>query len=107
MIYLVSYDLAPRQLPNGGRRVFGPRETAMYPFHQELERSPSWWHYIDKTWLISTDETLEQLSQRLRQHLGPEDMLLITRFSSECAGVLPPEAWDWIEEKMSAAKSAG
>ena len=104
MIYLVSYDLSPRQPPNGGRRVFGPRETVMYPFHQELERSPSWWHYIDKTWLVCTDETLEQLSQRLCQHLGPTDMLLITEFRGEYSGFLPPEAWNWIEEKMSATE---
>jgi hypothetical protein len=31
-------------------------------------------------------------------------MLLITEFRGEYSGFLPPEAWNWIEEKMSATE---
>jgi hypothetical protein len=99
VIYNVSFDLAPLQRPPG--RVIIRRGSLVHPFYQELKGSRSWWHYLDNTWLISTDESLAQLDQRLRQHLGPTDKLLIVKFHGEYAGTLPDEAWQWIEERMS------
>lgn len=106
MIYLVAYDLAPR------RRLLmrltrPPMSSGLHPFYQELEQSRSWLHYLDKTWLISTEETLQQLDQRLRQHIAPTDKLLIVKFSGEYAGWLPKEAWQWIDERMSAGELVG
>jgi hypothetical protein len=97
VIYLVTYDLGPSR---GGVVSI----TRRHKFYQEFEESRSWWHFLDKTWLISTEETLEELDKRLRQHLGPTDKLLIVKFRGEYAGSLPSEAWEWIEERMSAGE---
>ena len=96
MIYLVSYDLV--LMP---RRPSPFKPPPPHPLYQELKQCRSWWYYLDKTWLISTEETLEQVDKRLRQHLGPTDKLLIVKFHGEYAGTLPVEAWQWIEERMS------
>ena len=100
MVYLVSYDL----VSNRNRsviRVTKPRGAAVHPFFQELENSRSWWHYLDNTWLISTDETLKELDRRLRQHLDPTDKLLMVKLHGEYAGTLPEEAWEWIEDRIA------
>ncbi len=99
MIYLVSYDLPLMPQPPSS---FIPHPS--HPLYQELERARSWWHYLDKTWLISTEETLGELVKRLQQHLGPTDKLLVVKFRGEYAGALPPEAWEWIEQRMSAGE---
>ena len=102
MIYVVSYDLTPRPV----MRVTKPKDNRIQLFYQELEDSRSWWHYLEKTWLISTDETLKELDSRLRRHLEPTDKLLVVIFHGEYAGTLPNEAWEWIEERMSAGELA-
>jgi len=102
MIYLVTYDLALVPQP-----PFSFMPPPPHPLHRELQQlkgSRSWWHYLDKTWLISTDETLEQVNERLRRHLRDTDKLLIVKFRGEYAGWLPKEAWQWIEERMSAGE---
>jgi hypothetical protein len=96
VIYLVSYDLVLMPQP-----PFSSIPPPPHPLYQELKRCRSWWHYLDKTWLISTQETLDQVDKRLRQHLGPTDKLLILKFHGEYAGTLPEEAWGWMEERMS------
>ena len=96
MIYIVNCDLAPR----GVRLVIGPNKPTHNDFYIELQSSEDWWHYIDKTWLISTDESLAELHERLSRHLVSEDKLLITRFQGDYAGLLTPEAWNWIDEHM-------
>jgi len=78
-----------------------------HPLYQELQQlkgSRSWWHFLDKTWLISTEETLGELVKRLQQHLGPTDKLLVVKLHSEYAGLLPPEAWEWIDQRLPAGE---
>lgn len=98
MIYVVSYDL-----PRG---PFGP---SIQPFTQELERIPpayTWWHFLERTWLIATPERIQDIDMRLRQHIQVNDRLLIFALPQgfpniNYAGWLPREAWDWIQQRQS------
>ena len=99
MIYVVSYDLAP--IPSRRRQRKSPSEPNPKFFIEELEESRSWWHYLENTWLISTNESLAQLDERLRQHLRQTDKLLIIPFNGKYAGFLDNEAWDWIDERVA------
>jgi hypothetical protein len=98
MIYIVNCDLAPRPIQS----VLRTNKPSHDDFYHELQNSLNWWHYLDKTWLISTNESLRQLDERLRQHLLPEDKLLITKFQGDYAGILVPEAWEWIDQQIEA-----
>jgi hypothetical protein len=68
----------------------------------ELKNSPQWWHFLDFTWLIATQETAEDLFNRISAHLLKTDSELIVqiRRGSQFNGWLPKEAWDWIEARI-------
>lgn len=82
-VYCVSYDL----------NQAGQNYNALY---NELKKSPGWCHPLDSTWLISTGETAQQLSDRLRRHLDNNDTLLVIGVTKEYAGWLTQDTWDWM-----------
>lgn len=86
-VYCVSYDL----------NKAGQNYNALY---EELKKSPGWCHPLDSTWLISTRETAQQLSDRLRRHLDNNDTLLVIAVTKEYAGWLPKNTWDWIKQHI-------
>ncbi|MHB0390349.1 hypothetical protein ACYBJS_25320, partial [Klebsiella pneumoniae] len=71
----------------------GQNYNALY---DELKKSPGWCHPLDSTWLISTGETAQQLSDRLRRHLDNNDTLLVIGVTKEYAGWLTQDTWDWM-----------
>ena len=82
-VYCVSYDL----------NKSGQNYTALY---NELKASLSWWHHLDSTWLIYTNESAEQLSNRLLRHIDQNDRLLVIKVVRQYQGFLTEEAWKWI-----------
>lgn len=69
----------------------------------ELQKSSNWWHYLDTTWLIASNETPEQLWIRLAPNVAPTDYILIAQFALYATyyGWLPKEAFDWIAQHRS------
>ena len=90
-IYMVTYTLQPWLL----------RDTTA--IDRELQRLPNWSHWMNNTWLISTDEVADVLYARLQGKFLETDRLLIASLDaqSDFAGWLPQEAWDWIEDNKS------
>ncbi|SEK17584.1 hypothetical protein [Parapedobacter koreensis] len=86
-VYIVSYDLN-----KGGQDYEG--------LYKELKNSPSWWHYLDSTWLISTSETAEQLYARIGKHIDKNDYALTIEVRRNYEGWLPKKAWEWIREHI-------
>lgn len=82
-VYSVTYDL--RQ---PGR--------SYQPLYDELKNSTRWWHYLQSTWLIYTDETATQLTDRLRAKMDNNDYVLVIRVCDDRDGWLPKDAWEWI-----------
>jgi hypothetical protein len=85
MVYLVSYDLRKQEKDYIG-------------LYEQLKSSPSWWHYLESTWLINTTESIEDFYKRLSAHLDQNDNILIIEFKGIYFGYLPNEAWDWIKQ---------
>ena len=86
-VYVVSYDLR-----KPGRDYTGLSE--------ELQHSPSWWHYLDSTWLIVTSESAGKLYNRLAPHLDEGDSILVVQAGSDRQGWLPKDAWTWIQQNV-------
>lgn len=86
-VYCVSYDL----------NKSGQNYSGLYA---ELEASPSWWHFLDSTWLISTSETADQLSARLLKKLDTNDRVLVIKVTRDYAGWLTEDAWNWINQHV-------
>jgi hypothetical protein len=87
-VFLITYQLVPTRNNPG--------------LVTEVQNSPYWWHFLDFTWLIATNETAEDVYSRIAGHLLHTDRELIVqiRRGSAYAGWLPKEAWDWIEARI-------
>ncbi|MDO9315159.1 MAG: hypothetical protein Q7T97_11490 [Burkholderiaceae bacterium] len=86
-VYCVSYDL----------NKAGQNYNSLY---EELKKSPGYWHRLDSTWLVSTNETADQLSNRIRLHIDGNDSLLVIKVVRAYAGWLPKDAWEWMDQHV-------
>lgn len=79
---LVAYDLN--------------RPGQNYPrLYEALKAVPRWWHYLDSTWLLRTQESAAELRNRLRPHIDASDELLVIDVTS------PEAAWSGFDEQAS------
>jgi len=61
----------------------------------------SWWHYLDSTWLVSTNLTADQAASRLLKVLDKSDHVLVLNVTGDDhQGWLPQEAWNWIKKHL-------
>lgn len=58
-----------------------------------LKAVPLWWHHLDSTWLLRTEETATELRDRLRLHVDAGDELLVIDVTSSAA------AWSGFSER--------
>lgn len=86
-VYVISYQLRSTRLDY--------RDLI-----EELERCESWWHYLDDTWLVNTEESATQLYNRLAPYLEGSDSILIVSAAKDVQGWLPDDAWKWIEREL-------
>ncbi len=84
MVYLVAFNLRNRR-----------HKYDM--FFDALLASKGWFNFFDNAWLISTDETSQELFERLNSYLTAEDYVLVMRVTPDYFGWLPQEAIDWLE----------
>ncbi len=89
MIYLITYELN-----NKGRDYTG--------LYDSIKSFGTWWHYIDSTWLIDTDSSVQQVNDKIHPHIDEAlDNLLVVEISKDAArqGWLPKKAWEWIRNR--------
>ena len=94
-VYLVAYDF------------LGSPDNYSYLF-DELEKTRGWWHYIDAVWLLSTNESANEIYERLKPYLDDDINLFVTEIGNDHQGWLPDKAWKWIRKHVDPAiRSAG
>ena len=54
----------------------------------------TWWHHLDSTWIIKTDQTPVEVRDNLAQHIDSNDELLVAAISA-------PAAWHGFNDKGS------
>ncbi len=85
--FLVTYDLkAPLRNYNG--------------LYDALKKCPKWWHFLESSWIVLTDETPTDLWNRFAPSIDSNDFLLIIEVRDNVQGWLPKKAWDWIHENV-------
>lgn len=85
--YIVTYDL--QQPANQYKLLF-----------DELQRSQTWWHYLNSTWIVVRYETLAELGSKLRSLIYQDDRLLIQPAKGPSDGWLPGDAWEWLQRNL-------
>lgn len=91
MALLVTYDLTR-----------GSREDYSRLF-DELKSPPTngWWHHLESTWILSTEETPDQLYRRIEPHIHDDDNILIVRIDGQPRqGWLKEKAWTWLRKHV-------
>ena len=86
MILLITYDLNKP----------GQNYSNLY---EEIKKAGTWWHHLDSTWIISTDQAPSEWQKRLQTHMDDNDSLLIIEVCKKFRGWLPEKAWKWLRER--------
>lgn len=91
--YSITYDL----------KAPGRDYSGMY---KAIKSTGTWWHYLESTWLVATDESPSQIGEKLRRHIDQNDRLLIIEIRNNKDGWLSKDAWDWINTHVPSAAYA-
>lgn len=63
-----------------------------------------WWHYLPNMYLVNTTLNSSQITSTLQIQF-PGMLFIVTRIdTSEYNGVLPRDAWDWIQKYNTTKK---
>ena len=86
MILLITYDLNKP----------GQDYTSLY---SAIKEADTWWHYLDSTWVISTDLSIDEWCENLLEHMDENDHLFVVEIRRNYCGWLPNKAWDWLRKE--------
>ncbi len=85
--YCITYDL----------KVPSRNYSGLY---EAMKAIGKWWHYLDSTWIVVSEESSQGIWNRLYNHIDKNDYLLIIEVKGNPHGWLPKDAWDWIRENV-------
>lgn len=73
-------------------------DVVLTSIHDEIaEHAQSWWHYFENVWIVCTDDPITSWQSRITRLLQDHGHLLLLEIKrSERNGLLPPQAWDWL-----------
>ena len=83
MILLITYDL----------KKPGQDYSNLY---EEIKTEGWWWHHLDSTWIIKTNNGPEYWYKKLAPHLDTNDFIFICELKNNYYGFLPKKAWEWL-----------
>lgn len=70
-----------------------------------IKGAKSWWHYLEKVWIIATEKSLEEWKIAVRNKIDDSDSFLIVDITGmDRNGWLPKRAWSWLRERNDACK---
>lgn len=84
--YLITYDINSNDNYN--------------LLEKELKKYEKWWHYLERTWIIISEETPQEIWSRIENKINKKNNLLIIEIRKESEGWLPRNAWDWIKKNV-------
>ena len=85
--YAINYDLSAPNRDYSG-------------LYEAIKSYPGWWHYLESTWLVVSDNTPSQIWERLKPHVDDNDSLLIIEVRDNVSGWLQKKAWEWIHSNI-------
>lgn len=83
MVNLITYDIFDKS------RDLSELEAA-------IKSTGTWWHHISNVWIIQTDESPNEMYNRLFKHFRAVDTVYIVTITSNHQGWLNKKGWDWF-----------
>lgn len=72
------------------------------PIIEEIKKSPKYQQMLKSGWLVSTNESLDQLFGRLRRQIDSTDRLFVSRVrNGEFIGYLDKPVVDWLNQNVT------
>jgi hypothetical protein len=67
-----------------------------------LKRTGVWWHHLDSTWIVRTEETPAELRDRLKPHIDTNDEVLVIDVTGRAAAWMGfcKKAGDWLLKEL-------
>ena len=69
-------------------------------FFDVLKSAPKWWHYLESTWLIVSDESPKEWNDKLISNIYETDRIFIIEVKPNYYGWLTKDSWKWIEKNL-------
>jgi hypothetical protein len=89
--YLIGYDLNMPRANDDYKDLIAEIKSL----------SNTWWHNLDSTWIIKTDQTAEYIRDTLKPYLDSGDELLVARLSGEGAWAgFKADGSSWLMENL-------
>jgi hypothetical protein len=68
----------------------------------EIKSLGRWWHYLDSTWLVVTNNTHKEARDKLKAHIDKNDELLIIDVTGDAAAWtgFASSAEKWIHDHL-------
>jgi len=81
--------------------------TTYDALYEALKQQGTWWHYMRWTWLLETEKSPDQIVEALKGHIKGTDRMLVSPLVRPYQGLLVPEEWAWIRERINPKKASG
>jgi uncharacterized membrane protein len=86
--YMVGYDLN--------------KPAQNYPdLINALKQYPNWWHHLDSTWILKTNDSAATIRANLKQYIDGNDELLVAALNGEAAwSGFNDEGSNWLKTNI-------
>lgn len=88
--YLITYDLKKR----------GQDYKSLYDAIKSASFDDTWCHYLDSTWIIKSNLSVQQVSDKIKQAVDDNDNFIVIEVVKNYHGWLPREAWDYLSNQI-------
>ena len=61
---------------------------------------PNWWHHLDSTWIIKTNDSVSDVRDDLKQHIDSDDDLLVMKLTGTWASSGLSDGTDWLHDNL-------
>jgi hypothetical protein len=67
-----------------------------------LKQYPTWWHHLDSTWVIKTNDSAVAIRDNLARHIDQNDELLVAALTGEGAWYgFDSKGGSWLSENIT------
>lgn len=77
--------------------------------HEAIKKLGSWWHCLESTWLVTTDEPVADVRDKLVKHLSGADKLVVIKVKTATSWAshnLKSECNTWLRKHVSETETA-
>jgi len=77
--------------------------------HEAIKKLGSWWHCLESTWLVKTDESVMDVRDKLGSHLRGKDKLVVVKVKTSTSWAstnLKSGCTTWLRRHVSETETA-